>query len=60
MKEKFHYPNFNYIDDSIYTGLPADIYASHSTLNALLQELGLEISISKLIEPTTVAICLGI
>ena len=39
MEKKFHYPNFNYIDDFIHTGLPADIYTSHCTLNALLQEL---------------------
>ena len=61
MKEKFHYPNlYNYIDDLIYTGLPGDIYQSYHTLIQLLHELGLDISISKLIEPTTVAICLGI
>ena len=61
MKEKFHFPNlYNYIDDLIYTGLPADIYGSYNTLMALLHELGLEINISKLIEPTTVAVCLGI
>ena len=61
MKEKFDYPNlYNYIDDLIYTGLPWDIYQSYNTLIQLLHELGLDISISKLIEPTTVAICLGI
>ena len=36
------------------------MYDSYSTLMALLYDLGLEISISKLIEPTTVAVCLGI
>ena len=61
MKENFGYPNlYNYIDDLIYTGLTEDIYDSYSNLKTLFQELGLEISISKLIEPTTMAICLGI
>ena len=61
MKEKFHFPNlYNYIDDLIYTGLPVDIYRSFDTLKALLQELGLEISVAKLIQPTTKAVCLGI
>ena len=44
----------------VYTGLPGDIHQSYQTLMALLQELGLEISTSKLIEPTNIAICLGI
>ena len=61
MKDKFHFPNlYNYIDDLIYTGLPVDIYRSFDTLKALLQELGLEISVAKLIQPTTKAVCLGI
>ena len=55
MKEKFGYPNlYNYIDDLIYGGLPDDIYASYSTLKGLLQHLGLEISIARLLEPSTV------
>ena len=61
MKEKFYYPNlYNYIDDLIYTGLPGDIQQSYERLKAILAELGLEISSSKLVSPTTVAICLGI
>ena len=44
----------------MYTGLPGDIYQSYHTLMALLQELGLEISSSKLIEPSDTAICLVI
>ena len=61
MKNKFHFPYlYNYIDDLIYTGLPHDIHSSYSTLIALLQELGLEISQSKLVPPTTTAVCLGI
>ena len=61
MCKKFKFPHlYNYIDDMIYTGLPHEIYASYNTLITLLHELGLEISQSKLVAPTTRAICLGI
>ena len=61
MADTFGYPNlYNYIDDLVYTGLPGVIHQSYHTLLALLQDLGLEISISKLIEPTHIAVCLGI
>ena len=61
MSKKFNFPYLcNYIDDLIYTGLPNEIHTSYNTLIALLQELGLEISQSKLVSPTTTAICLGI
>ena len=61
MKHKFHFSHlYNYIDDLIYTHLPDDIYDSYSTLIELLQDLGLDISQSKLVPPTTKAICLGI
>ena len=60
MADTFGYPNlYNYIDDLVYTGLPGDIQQSYQTLLALLKELGLEISTSKLIEPTNIAVCLG-
>ena len=61
MKEHFHCPNlYNYIDDLIYIALPGHIDEAYSALMSLLTELGLDISISKLVPPTTVAICLGI
>ena len=61
MNNIFPFSNlYNYIDDLIYIGLPDDIYQSFNTLMDLLQDLGLEISISKLVKPTTVAVCLGI
>ena len=61
MADTFGYPNlYNYIDDLVYTGLPGVIHQSYNTLLALLQELDLEISTSKLIEPTHIAVCLGI
>ena len=59
MKHKFPYL-YNYIDDLVYTGLQHNIHQSYSTLLGLLQELGLEISQSKLIAPTSCAVCLGI
>ena len=50
MADTFGYPNlYNYIDDLVYTGLPGVIHQSYNTLLALLQELGLEISISNLL-----------
>ena len=61
MQHKFDFPNlYNYIDDLIYSGLPGHIYQSYNQLTLSLQELGLEISPSKLVALTTVAICLGI
>ena len=49
MADTFGYPNlYNYIDDLVYTGLPGEIQQSYQTLLALLKELGLEISHSKL------------
>ena len=61
MKDKFNYLNlYNYTDDLVYTGLPSVICQSYHILMALLKELGLEISDSKLIEPTNIAIYLGI
>ena len=61
MSHTFGFVNlYNYIDDLVYTGLPGEIHKSYQTLLALLQELGLEVSQSKLIEPTNSANCLGI
>ena len=51
---------FNYIDDLIYVDLPHDIHKSFKFLQELLQDLGLEISSSKLVPPTKSAVCLGI
>ena len=55
------FPNlFNYIDDLIYTGLPSEIHSSFKFLKELLLELGLDISLKKLVPPSTSVICLGI
>ena len=40
--------------------LPSKIYDSYKFLLSLLQDLGLEISKSKLVEPSTHVVCLGI
>ena len=61
MRDTFKFPYlYNYIDDLVYTGLPEHIYDSYNTLTRLLQELGLEVSQSKLVAPTSCAVCLGI
>ena len=55
------FPNlFNYIDDLIYTGLPSDIHSSFTFLKELLIELGLDISLKKLVPPSTSVACLDI
>ena len=51
---------YNYIDDLIYIGLPSEIQDSYQFLLQLLQNLGLDISVSKLVSPSTSVICLGI
>ena len=60
MKNFGHNALMNYIDDLIYIGLPSKIYNSYSQLLSLLEELGLEISQSKLVPPSTSVVCLGI
>ena len=51
---------FNYIDDLIYTGLPSQMHTSFQFLKKLLGELGLDISMKKLVPPSTAVTCLGI
>ena len=48
---------WTYIDDLIYTGLPSKINQSYTFVLHLLQQLGLAISMEKLVSPTTSAIC---
>ena len=55
-----HNALLNYIDDLIYDGLPANISDSYTVLLDLLQHLGLEVSDSKLLPPSTCVTCLGI
>ena len=51
------FPGFwTYIDDLICTGLPSKINQSYTFLLHLLQQLGLDISMEKLVSPTTSAI----
>ena len=49
----------NYIDDLIYIGLPSKIHHSYQFLS-LLQDLGLQVSQSKLVATHTEVTCLGI
>ena len=55
----FHHLH-DYIYDLIYTGLPSEIHASYNFLQHLLSQLGLDISIKKLVPPSTSVTCLGI
>ena len=55
-----HNALMNYIDNLIYIGLPSKLYESYQFLLSLLQDLGLQISQSKLIPPNTQVTCLGI
>ena len=49
----------NYIDDILGIGVPSKIDASFDALQSLLHDLGFEISMKKLINPTTSMNCLG-
>ena len=51
---------WNYIEDLIYMGLPSTIHQSYLFLLSLLEELGLDISMEKLVAPATSVVCLGI
>ena len=59
-KTKKNYPFLNYIDDLIYIGLPSEIHQAYAFLLSLLQDLGLQMSQSKLVPNCTAVICLGI
>ena len=59
MKEHNHNALLNYIDDLIYIGLPSKIHESYKFLLSLLADLGLEVSDSKLVPPSTCVTCLG-
>ena len=50
----------NYIDDLIYIGLPSKIHQFYQFLLSFLQDLGLQVSQSKLVSPHTEVTCLGI
>ena len=60
MKKHNHNALLNYIDDLIYIGLPSKIHQSYHFLLSLLKDLGLEVSDSKLVPPSTCVTCLGI
>ena len=60
MSQAGHNGLMNYIDDLLYVGPPSTIWDSYHDLLQLLQDLGLEVSQSKLVPPSTQVICLGI
>ena len=49
MKKHGHNTLLNYIDDLIYIGLPSKMHDSYRFLLSLLQDLGLQVSHSKLV-----------
>ena len=54
------YDVINYIDDVIGFGTISTAKPSFDTLTKLLKNLGLDISVKKLVQPTTKATCLGV
>ena len=48
------------MDDLIYCGTPSTIFSAYETLSSLLLQLGLQISVKKLVPPSTSVTCLGI
>ena len=60
MKQNGHNALLNYIDYLICIGLSSSIMHSVNFLLSLLQDLGLEVSQSKLVPPSTQVVCLGI
>ena len=59
MKQEGH-SIWNYIDDFLCVALPSKINAIFTRLQTLLTELGLSLSIKKLVPPSTNVTCLGI
>ena len=51
---------WNYIDDFLCVSLPSKIGQTFTRLQELLQELGLTVSVKKLVPPSTRVTCLGI
>ena len=54
------YDIMNYIDDILGIDIPSKIDASFDALQSLLHDLGFEVSMRKLVAPTTSMNCLGI
>ena len=50
----------NYVDDFFGVEMQRDARGAYDTLYAVLQKLGLTISVKKLVPPGTKAVCLGI
>ena len=50
----------DYIDDYVGMGVPGVARASFASLFSLMKELGLTISDSKLVPPSTKVVCLGV
>ena len=55
-----NYDVINYIDDVIGIGLPSVTSKAYAELQELVRHLGFDVSIKKLVEPSTCVNCLGI
>ena len=55
-----NYDVINYIDDVIGVGLPSVTTKAFTDLQALVRQLGLDISVKKLVAPDTCVNCLGV
>ena len=51
---------WNYIDDFLCVSLPSKIGKTFNRFQGLLKELGLSVSVKKLVPPSTRVTCLGI
>ena len=60
LKQNVHNALLNYIVNLIYIGLSLTIMHSFNLFLSLLQDLGLEVSQSKLVPPYTQIVCLDI
>ena len=52
--KKHGFPDlYNYVDDLIYCGTPSTIFQDYEMLSSLLVQLGLQVSVKKLVPPST-------
>ena len=57
---RYGYDVINYVDDFVGVGVRSVASAAFEHLKNVLHRLGLEISVKKLVPPTTKAVCLGV
>ena len=60
MMRRAGYDVINYVDDFVGVATPSVAHQSYEHLTKLLERLGLDVSVKKLVSPSTSAICLGV